>query len=80
MSLDKKIELEQIDMAESRIRTLGIHKSPDKIRGIGKCKSVKKKRQYNKNIVIFNDVNSPEFILRMKRLKEISQKRDMFFS
>ncbi len=79
MSDTEKMELEQIDLAKKRLNTLGLHKSPVKLKGrkgIDNTKSNSKKRHYSKNITIKKDVNSPEWKKYLSDLKFRSGKRD----
>ena len=81
MSDAEKMEIEQIDLAKKRMNTLGLHKSPVKLKGrkgIDTSKSNSKKRHYSKNITIKKDVNSPEWKKRIKDLQEKSRKKDRY--
>jgi len=81
MSLTDRIEIEQIKKAAIRLETFGLHKSPVKNRGrkgIDTTKSNSKKRHYSRNITIQNNVNSPEWKLRIKKLQENARKKDQY--
>ncbi len=81
MSLSEIIEIEQIEKAELRMEVLGLHKSPDKIKGrkgVDGKKSNSKKRHYSKNVTIKNNPDSNNFKSYYQKLQEKARLKDRY--